>query len=72
MQAGDRVHVRTPGGGGYGNPLRRDTASVLEDVRLGRYTAEQARQLFGVVLGGEPLAVDAAATRVLRAAGGDH
>ncbi len=43
---GDRVRVRTPGGGGYGDPVRRDPARVAEDVRLGRYTPEEARRLF--------------------------
>lgn len=47
LQAGDRVRVRTPGGGGYGDPAQRDPALIAEDVRLGRYTAEQARTLFG-------------------------
>jgi N-methylhydantoinase B len=45
LQAGDRVRVRTPGGGGYGAPERRDPALVAEDVRLGRYDAEEARRL---------------------------
>ncbi|MFM7656121.1 MAG: hypothetical protein ACKO56_12190 [Paracoccaceae bacterium] len=39
--------MRTPGGGGYGDPAKRDPALVAEDVRLGRYTADQARALFG-------------------------
>lgn len=47
LQAGDRVRVRTPGGGGYGDPAERDPAAVSEDVRLGRYTAEAAKILFG-------------------------
>ncbi|WP_417725041.1 hydantoinase B/oxoprolinase family protein [Salipiger sp.] len=47
LTAGDRVRVRTPGGGGYGNPANRDPALVAEDVRLGRYTAEEAERLFG-------------------------
>ncbi|WP_417721514.1 hydantoinase B/oxoprolinase family protein [Salipiger sp.] len=47
LSAGDRVRVRTPGGGGYGNPANRDPALVAEDVRLGRYTAEEAERLFG-------------------------
>jgi len=46
LQPGDRVRVRTPGGGGYGDPALRDPAAVDEDVRLGRYTAGQARALF--------------------------
>ena len=55
MVAGDRVIVRTPGGGGYGDPLTRAPELVAEDVRLGRYTVAQARALFGVVMdeGGE-------------------
>ena len=42
LKPGDRVRVRTPGGGGYGPPEKRDPALVAEDVRLGRYTAEEA------------------------------
>ncbi|MBD1546739.1 hydantoinase B/oxoprolinase family protein [Roseibium aggregatum] len=47
LHPGDRVRVGTPGGGGYGKPEDRDPALVAEDVRLGRYTAEEARDLFG-------------------------
>ena len=47
LQPGDSVRVRTPGGGGYGDPKQRDPALVAEDVRLGRYTAAQSRALFG-------------------------
>lgn len=36
LKAGDRVRVRTPGGGGYGNPADRDPALEAEDKRLGR------------------------------------
>ncbi len=46
LAPGDRVRVRTPGGGGYGDPARRDPAAVAEDVRLGRYTAEEAARLW--------------------------
>ncbi|HET7409492.1 MAG TPA: hydantoinase B/oxoprolinase family protein, partial [Paracoccaceae bacterium] len=47
MQAGDSVRVGTPGGGGYGSPRERDPAAIAEDVRLGYYTAEEARRLYG-------------------------
>jgi N-methylhydantoinase B len=47
LAPGDRVRVRTPGGGGYGDPGKRDPALVSEDVRLGRYTADEAKALFG-------------------------
>jgi len=46
LAPGDRVRVRTPGGGGYGDPAARDPALVAEDVRLGRYGAEAARRLW--------------------------
>ena len=46
LKPGDRVRVRTPGGGGYGPPAKRDPALVAEDVRLGRYTAEVAARLW--------------------------
>ena len=36
LQAGDRVRVRTPGGGGYGNATERDPGLTEEDRRLGR------------------------------------
>jgi len=36
LQAGDRVRVRTPGGGGYGPPSDRPEALIDEDKRLGR------------------------------------
>jgi N-methylhydantoinase B len=64
---GDRVHVQTPGGGGYGNPYERDVEAVLEDVRLGRYTVEQANRQFAVVIDLHPLAVNNKATTKLRA-----
>jgi N-methylhydantoinase B len=46
LKPGDRVRVRTPGGGGYGDPARRDPALVDEDVRLGRYSEDEAMRLF--------------------------
>jgi N-methylhydantoinase B len=46
LAPGDRVRVRTPGGGGYGNPAQRDPAAIAEDVRLGRYSPAQAARLW--------------------------
>jgi N-methylhydantoinase B len=37
LKAGDRVRVKTPGGGGYGNPADRDARLIAEDKKLGRY-----------------------------------
>ncbi|WP_436643349.1 hydantoinase B/oxoprolinase family protein [Microbaculum sp. FT89] len=50
MQAGDRVEVMTPGGGGYGDPLLRDVAAVRNDFRMGYYTTDEIRQRFGVAI----------------------
>jgi N-methylhydantoinase B len=43
LQAGDRVRVGTPGGGGFGDPTERGPDLVRSDVELGYYTEEQAR-----------------------------
>jgi N-methylhydantoinase B len=65
LRPGDRVEVRTPGGGGYGDPFARDPALVARDVRRGYYDAAQAQALWGVALrDGE---VDGHATAALRA-----
>ena len=66
LEAGDCVHISTPGGGGYGDARERDPESVLMDVRRGYYTPEEAERLFAVKLAGEPLAIDAEATAALR------
>ncbi|TDE37837.1 hydantoinase B/oxoprolinase family protein [Antarcticimicrobium sediminis] len=66
LAPGDRVHVRTPGGGGYGDPLTRSPEAVRYDVEMGRYTPAQAAELFGVALTGTPPVVDAVATARLR------
>ncbi len=66
LAAGDSVRVRTPGGGGYGDPLLRAPELVLEDVLLGRYSVAQAKSLFGVVLAGETLEVDVVETSQVR------
>ncbi len=63
---GESVRVSTPGGGGFGNPMQRDPELVALDVARGYYTVEQADDLFGVVLTGEPRQVDAAATAARR------
>ena len=71
------VHLNTPGGGGYGDPLTRDPELVLQDVVAGYVTTEAAAKDYGVVvrftggpsdlvrLPGEWV-IDEAATRELR------
>lgn len=67
---GDIVSVRTGGGGGWGSPLERDPAQVLEEVREGLLEPDLARDLYGVVVrprDGE-LEVDGPGTAACRAA----
>jgi len=68
LQPGDRIYVSTPGGGGFGNPLKRDPLRVAKDVARGYYTSKQAEALFAVTLGADG-AVDAKRTEALRKRG---
>ncbi len=63
---GDIISVGTPGGGGFGDPHDRDVDLVLRDVKRAYYTAEQAQELFGVVLTADLNTVDRPATATLR------
>ena len=47
MAPGDSVRVSTPGGGGYGDPTKRDAEAIRRDVALGYYSKDEARALFG-------------------------
>jgi N-methylhydantoinase B len=67
VEAGDRVVVSTPGGGGFGDPLAREPALVAADVRKGYYRPEDVAALFGVILDADTLEVDEPATAALRA-----
>jgi N-methylhydantoinase B len=50
LQAGDRVLIRSGGGGGWGNPFERDPEAVLADVIAGYVSRAAAEQDYGVVL----------------------
>ncbi|MGD9882041.1 MAG: hydantoinase B/oxoprolinase family protein [Reyranella sp.] len=50
---GDRVRVSTPGGGGFGDPARRDPAAIARDVARGYYSEAEAREKFGKRLAAE-------------------
>jgi N-methylhydantoinase B len=68
---GDVVTYFSPSGGGYGDPLERDPAKVLDDVLDGFITVDHARNDYGVVLSavddGYGWALNKEATRALRA-----
>jgi N-methylhydantoinase B len=69
LQADDVFRLDTPGGGGYGDPLQRDPAHVLRDVREGDVSVEAAAERYGVVITGATgsFAVDERATEERRA-----
>ena len=67
---GDVLSFQQSGAGGYGDPLARDPARVLEDVLDDYVSVEAAGREYGVVVvgTGTGLRVDEAATAALRAA----
>jgi 5-oxoprolinase (ATP-hydrolysing)/N-methylhydantoinase B len=52
LRNGDRLRYRAPGGAGFGDPAKRDPASVREDVLDGYVTVEAARAHYGVEASG--------------------
>lgn len=48
MNAGDRMVVRTAGGGGYGDPGLRDRAAVRNDLRNEKISPAAAREIYGL------------------------
>ncbi len=67
MRGGDILVMESAGGGGWGDPLERETERVAADVAAGLITPARAGDVYGVVAdaGG---AVDTAATAARRAA----
>jgi N-methylhydantoinase B len=48
LKQGDSVTVRTPGGGGFGEPATRERELLARDLRRGYYTAHEIADSFGV------------------------
>jgi N-methylhydantoinase B len=69
VRAGQVIRIRTTGGGGWGDPLRRPVDAVLRDVQWGKVSSRGARDDYGVVVAyddAEPF-VDSPATEAMRA-----
>ena len=64
VEPGDTLYFNTWGGGGWGDPLERDSAKVALEAKRGIVTTEGARR-YGVVLNGE-YSVNETATAALR------
>jgi N-methylhydantoinase B len=69
LHRGDEVESFSAGGGGYGDPHERDAEQVRADARDGFISARTAEEQYGVVLRGDALEIDEAATRALRERG---
>jgi N-methylhydantoinase B len=71
LSPGDRVRLSTSGGGGYGNPLKREIARVRADLQLGFVSHGAAESAYGVVFdsNGEVDEVKTTAERARRLAG---
>ena len=65
LQPGDRVHVYSGGGGGYGAPMERDENAVGLDVMRGFVSIAKAAEIYGVVVL-EDGSVDKLRTKKLR------
>lgn len=66
LPAGTRFAVKTSGGGGYGDPLKRDPESVLADVLDGYVSLDGAQEDYGVAIDRATMVVDEIRTAELR------
>jgi N-methylhydantoinase B/oxoprolinase/acetone carboxylase alpha subunit len=66
LAPGEKLEIRSPMGGGYGDPFERNPSLVLEDVLDGFITVDDAREDYGVVLDKEQMKVDENETRAFR------
>ena len=51
VEINDRVIIKTAGGGGHGDPKKRDPERIKSDVLEGYVSAEKAMEIYGVNLG---------------------
>ncbi|HVM78456.1 MAG TPA: hydantoinase B/oxoprolinase family protein [Stellaceae bacterium] len=61
VQPGDVIRIASAGAGGWGNPLEREPARVLDDVRRGLVTPAKAVEDYGVVVRDDRVDPDATA-----------
>ena len=66
VEPGDQLIFQTAGGGGWGDPLERDSEKVRVDVVRELVSARKAASDYGVVCDPETSEVDEDATRALR------
>jgi N-methylhydantoinase B/oxoprolinase/acetone carboxylase alpha subunit len=63
LKQGEAICHITASGGGFGDPLERSPEKVQEDVRQERITIDYARDVYGVIIDANTMAIDEAATQ---------
>ena len=66
MDMGDILIVKTPGGGGYGDPLERDPKSVLMDMINGLVSLDSAKNDYGIFIKPKTMEINLKETQKLR------
>ena len=66
LKPGDVISYRTSGGGGYGDPYKRDSLAVLHDVVQGKISIARARDRYGVEIDVKSKIINKNATEELR------
>jgi N-methylhydantoinase B len=65
IHAGDKLQIKTPSAGGYGDPFEREPKAVLEDVLDELISVEKAKTIYEVVITNK-FEIDDKATSELR------
>jgi N-methylhydantoinase B len=68
LRQGDRIHLHSAGGGGFGAPFARKPESVRDDVLEGKVSIANASRDYGVVVAQDTHAIDVIATATRRGA----
>jgi len=50
LKQGDILYLHCQGGGGYGDPIRRDPEAVANDLDNGKISQDTARRIYGVII----------------------
>jgi N-methylhydantoinase B len=53
LKKGDKIVIITPGGGGWGDPRKRDREAVERDLREGLISPKRAEQVYGYAISQE-------------------
>ncbi|MFP3951849.1 MAG: hydantoinase B/oxoprolinase family protein [Candidatus Bathyarchaeia archaeon] len=66
LERGDILVIKTPGGGGYGDPLQREPKRVLRDYNNGLISVRSAEEDYGVIIDQDTGSLDLEATENTR------